>query len=92
MKLHVGWALRILGVLAVVLVLFLIISLQMNLSEIRKQNEELSRKVEEYSDKVDELQYQLDRKIDDEYLEEYARKKFGYYKLGDTVFYFDSRD
>ena len=74
-----------------ILLLVFIVSMQLRLNEIRKEKNDLERRVEEYEDKVDELKYQLEREIDDEYIEEYARKKFGYYMIGDTIYYNDVR-
>jgi len=82
---------KILIAAAIILVFALIISMQMRLNEIKEEKEKLEKQVEDYADKVDELQYQLDREIDDEYIEEYARKKLGYYMIGDEIFYFDHK-
>lgn len=92
MRIRTGWIVRLLAAGAIILVAVMIIGLQVRLNEIREEKEALEAIVEEYSDRVDELQYQLDREIDDEYIEEYARKKFSLYRLDDTVFYFDNRD
>lgn len=92
MRIRTGWIVRLLAVGAIILVAVMIIGLQVRLNEIREEKEALEAIVEEYSDRVDELQYQLDREIDDDYIEEYARKKFSLYRLDDTVFYFDNRD
>ena len=81
--------LLVIGIIALLLVL--IVSVQLRLNEIRKEKEDLEKRVEEYEDKVDELKYQLEREIDDEYIEDYARKKFGYYIIGDTIYYNDVR-
>ena len=87
-----GWITRILAIGAIILILILIIGMQVRLNDMRKEKEELEKKVEEYADRVDELEYELSREIDEQYIEDYARKKFGLYRLGDTVFYFDNRD
>ena len=81
--------LLIIGIMALLLVF--IVSMQLRLNEIRKEKEDLEKRVEEYEDKVDELRYQLEREVNDEYIEEYARKKFGYYMIGDTIYYNDVR-
>lgn len=81
--------LLVIGIIALLLVF--IVSMQLRLNEIRKEKEALERRVEEYEDKVDEMKYQLEREVDDEYIEEYARKKFGYYMIGDTIYYNDVR-
>lgn len=86
-----GLLVKALIVVAVILVFVLIVSMQMRLNRIKEERDRLQKQVEDYEDKVDELQYRLDRQIDDEYIEEYARKKLGYYMLGDRIYYFDRK-
>ncbi len=73
----------------VVVLLAIVFSVQMQTEEKRAQMEELEESYERYSDKVDEMEYELNRPLDRELVMEIARKKLGYYQLGDTVYYYN---
>jgi cell division protein FtsB len=83
---------RIAAAAGFVLVLYGIISQQVEENNMLRQMEELESQVEAYSDRVDELAYDLTICHTEEYYLKVAREKLGYYQYGDTIFINDQKD
>lgn len=82
---------RLLWVGFVVLALFSIVTSQFQINELNDELDELEAQVIAEQDEVDELNYDLERPIDDDYVIDFAREKFGYYLPGETIFHYDIR-
>ena len=68
------------------LVLFIaIISLYVNLKNLKKEKNSLSVLIEEYQKSIEEMEYDLSLPKED-YIEKYAREVLGYHKNGELVF------
>ena len=76
----------LLSAIAVIVAVFSIVAQQNKLNELREKQEELESLVVEYKDKVYGLKYELEREIDDEYVERIARERLGYYKIGEKIY------
>ena len=74
----------IVSVLAVFLAVIIIV-LQVQISELRREYGELNEALEKQQDIVDELNYEFTLSEKD-YIEKYAREKLGFHKSGELVF------
>ena len=66
---------------------YLIVTLNFEVNEQKKQIEELQALLEEQQERVGKLKYELDRPFDDEYAIEIARDKLNYHLPGEIIFY-----
>lgn len=69
--------------------LILIINLQFDLNELKKNNILLNSKIETYDDYIDQIKEQLDQPYDDEYVERVAREKLNYRLPNEKIFFND---
>ena len=74
----------IVSVIAVFLAVIIIV-LQVQISELRREYGELNEALEKQQDIVDELNYEFTLSEKD-YIEKYAREKLGFHKSGELVF------
>jgi cell division protein FtsB len=65
----------------------LIVTLNFEVNEQKKQIRELQALLEEQQERVGKLKYELDRPFDDEYAIEIARDKLNYHLPGEIIFY-----
>ena len=83
---------RLLWVGFIVLALFSIVSTQMTINGFKEERDELVDQVIAVQDEVDELQYELERPMDDRYIIDFARKKLGLCRPGETIFHYDIKN
>ena len=70
-----------------VVCVYLIVTLNFEVNEQKKQIRELQVLLEEQQERVGKLKYELDRPFDDEYAIEIARDKLNYHLPGEIIFY-----
>lgn len=75
-----------------VILVFAVVNMQMQLSELKKSKEQLEDTLQRVTDTIEETTIRLNTPMTDEYIERVAREKLGYRMPGEIIFYNDLTD
>lgn len=75
-----------------VILVFAVVNMQMQLSELRESKEQLEDTLQRVTDTIEETTIRLNTPMTDEYIERVAREKLGYRMPGEIIFYNDLTD
>ena len=79
-------------VCVLVILVFAVVNMQMQLSELRESKKQLEDSLQRVTDVIEEATIRLNTPLSDEYIERVAREKLGYSKPGEIIFYNDLTD
>ncbi len=80
---------RISFVLIFVFLFISVISLQVQIRDLRVEREKRAAQLQTLQDSIDELELRIATPIDDKYIERIARDRLGYRKPGEIIYYND---
>ncbi len=75
-----------------VILVFAVVNMQMQLSELKESKEQLEDTLQRVTDTIEETTIRLNTPMTDEYIERVAREKLGYRMPGEIIFYNDLTD
>ena len=79
-------------VCVLVILVFAVVNMQMQLSELRESKKQLEDSLQRVTDVIEEATIRLNTPLSDEYIERVAWEKLGYRKPGEIIFYNDLTD
>ena len=79
-------------VCVLVILVFAVVNMQMQLSELRESKKQLEDSLQRVTDVIEEATIRLNTPLSDEYIERVAREKLGYRKPAEIIFYNDLTD
>ena len=83
---------KVLIILIMFVIIIAIVDIQVKMSELNNQKNELQIEIDKTSDKVEEIKIKLKTPFDEQYMEKLAREKLKYRSPSDILFTNDMAD
>jgi Septum formation initiator len=87
-KLRMNFFVKVTMFILICFCLILIVNLQFDLNELKKNSTSLNSQIEAYNDSIEQISEQLEQPYDDEYIERVARDKLNY-RMPNEIIYFN---
>ena len=85
-KQETNFFIKLLILLIIGAVMIAIIDMQVKMSDLASEKNELQAEIDKTSDSVEEMKIRLKTPFDEEYMEKLAREKLGYRNPGDRIY------